>query len=285
VEIGHFFKKHQESGIAPPINLSFIFIIGICIMFFLGFFYSALITLIPIIYFNIVILIGFSYTIAYTSYYLNIVFKIRDKTSSMIMTTVLALFATYFQWVFYLYIISSENVTPLNDVSYILDLLLNPTYLIEFIIELNGTGAWEIGDLNINGAELWIIWLGEILITLGISLRIYYNFNIKPFSEKDNQWYNKTKIDTDFEFINLKKTFLEEFYKNPVVALNSLKKGNGTRQSNVYIFSSKNQNSFLISIENSIVNKKGRKEYSEVLEPCSLNKNHLIGIKEKFTIR
>jgi len=200
------------------------------------------------------------------------------------MTTILALFATYFQWVFYLYILSSENITPLNDVSYIVDLLLDPMYLIEFINELNKIGAWDIGDVTINGSELWLIWLGEALITLGISLRIYYSFDMKPFSEEDNQWYNKTKINTDFEFINLKKTFLEEFYKNPIVTLNSLKKGDGTRQSNVYVFSSKSQNMFLISIENSIVNKKGRKEYSEVLKPCFLNRNHLIEIKEKFTI-
>lgn len=100
------FKKYKESGIAPPINLVVFFLIGLCSMFLLGFLYSCLITFIPFIYFNVVVLIGFGYIIGYTSRYLNITFKIRNKTASMIMTGVLALFATYFQWVFYIYLIS-----------------------------------------------------------------------------------------------------------------------------------------------------------------------------------
>ena len=278
------FKKYQISGKAPIINLAILFLFGICIMLLLGFLYSSLITIIPIIYFNVFVLFGFSYIIAHICHYLNVTFKIRNKIASMIITAILALIATYFQWVFYLYIISSENITPFNDASYIMDLLLDTGYVIDFIIDLNKVGAWEIGSVTYSGTTLWLFWLGEVILTLGISLKVYYGFDLKPFSEKDNQWYDISKINTDFEFIHIKKNFLEDFYKNPVEALNSLKKGNGTRQSNVYIFSSKSQNTFLISIENSVVNNKGRKESFEVLEPCFLDRTHLREIKENYKV-
>lgn len=284
MEMKNILKRYEISGKAPTLNLGFIFIIGIFIMFLLGLLYSCLTTFIPIPYFNIFVLLGFSYAIAHIGYFLSNTFKIRNKVASMVITTILALFATYFQWGFFIYIISSEKITPFNDLSYIIDLLLDIRYLIDIIIELNSVGVWEIDSVIYTGTSLWLIWSGEVLLTLILSLRIYHKFALKPFSEKDNQWFHKAKILTDFEYIHLKRTFLDGFYNNPVDALMSLEKGNGIRQSNVYIFSSKSQDTFLISIENSIVNNKGRKEYTEILEPCFLNRNQLIGIKEKFTI-
>lgn len=285
METQSIFKRYEASGIVPAINVSIILLLGLCIMFFLGFLYSALTTIITIVYFNVFVLIGFSFVIAHISHFMNVTFKMRNKIASMIVTAILALLATYFQWVFYLYLISYENITPLNDISFIInDLILDPKYLIDYIIELNKVGVWEIGSVTYTGTTLWLIWLAEFILTLVISLRIYDKFKLKPFSEKDNNWFNKTRIITDFEYIDLKRTFLDRFYKNPANALSSLEKGNGIKQSNIYIFSNKSQNSFLISIENSIVNNKGRKEYSTVLEPCYLNRNHLIEIKEKFTI-
>jgi len=284
MKMENVFKKYQISGKAPVTDLSIIFLSGICIMFLLGFLYSCLTTIITIIYFNVFVLFGFSFAIAHISHFLNVTFKIRNKIAAMIITAILSLFATYFQWTFFIYVITFESITPINDLSYIIDLLLDPIYFIDFIIELNSIGAWEIDSVTYTGSSLWLIWLGEVTLTLAISLKIYHKFELKPFSEKDNQWFDKTKILTDFEFIHLKRTFLEDFYKNPAEALMSLKKGNGTRQSNVYIFSTKSQNTFLISIENSIVNKNGRKEPFNVLEPSILNRNHLTSIKEKFTL-
>jgi hypothetical protein len=261
METQQVFKKYEDSGITPVRNVGAVLLFGIFTMFLLGFLYSCLTTVITLVYFNVFVLIGFSYAIAQISHFLNVTFKIRNKTVSTIITGVLALFATYFQWVFYLYIISCENIAPISDFSFIImDLVLDTKYLIDYIIELNKVGAWEINSVTYTGTSLWIIWLGEIILTLVISLKISNNFKLKPFSEKDNQWFNKTKILTDFEFIRLKNTFLENFYKNPTKALLSLEKGNGIRQSNVYVFSCKNQEIFLISIENSIINTKGRKK-------------------------
>jgi len=196
---------------------------------------------------------------------------------------VLALFATYFQWVFYVYIISSYKITPLNDLSYLVE-LLDIRVLTNIIIELNNVGAWEIGAVTYSGTSLWLIWLGELILTLLISFKSFNRFELKPFSEKDNQWFNKDKIRTDFEFIHLKKTFLEGFHQHPVEALMALKKGSGTRQSNVYLYSSKSQDTFLISIVNSSATNKGAKENYEVLAPCFLKRHHFIELKDTFKI-
>tara|TARA_R110002073_G_scaffold8207_5_gene45817 strand:+ start:28673 stop:29533 length:861 start_codon:yes stop_codon:yes gene_type:complete len=279
------FKKYKESGVAPSLNLIAIFSISFVVMFILTFIYSLLITFIPIIYFNIVLVVGFGYVVAYCSRYLNIFFKIRNRIISIALTGIIAVSAIYLQWVFYLYIISGDNINPIDDISIIIDLIINPSLFLDILIELNHFGAWEIGSSTINGSALWFIWLGEALIILLTSLKIYSQFDIKPFSEKDNEWYKAKKVFFDFEYIHLRQTFLESFYVNPAEALASLEKGNGTRQSNVYIFSSKNKSFFLISIENSIVNSKGRKEFSEVLEPCYLDRNHLTTIKEKFAVK
>ena len=279
----NLFRKYTESKTAPFLNLVSFFFTGLIVISVLSFIYSCLITLIPTIYFNVVIVFAFGYTIAYASRYLNLLFKIRHRMMSILMTGVLSLFAVYLQWVMYLYIISND-IKPLQDFSFILELIFRPDFIFYDMNELNKVGAWEIGSTIINGTELWLIWLTEALLIISIPLRLYSLFDVLPFSEKGNQWYKKKTIITDFEYILLKQTFLESFYQNSIESLTKLDKGNGIRYSKINVFSDKNKVSFLISIENVSVDSKGQKEFSDVLEPSYIDRNYYNKLNEEFKI-
>ncbi|MFI0428327.1 hypothetical protein [Mariniflexile sp. HMF6888] len=280
---------YTESGIAKPLNITLVFLCGLISILFFSYFYSLIITYLPIIYFNFLIVIGFGFTIAFLSRIFNVVFKIRNRRKSIIITIILSLFAIYFQWVSYIFIISFDDYDffkTFKEFEYFLSILFRPDIVIENIIEISKVGLWSIGSSNlyIRGFMLWAIWLVEACIIIFVSYNIFKNFNDIPFSEKDNKWFKKEIIDFDFEHIAFKKKFVEEFLLNPFESVNQLKRGDGLRHSKISIFKSETESKNLITIDNVIVTQrgKGKKDYTKVLEYCYVDNSDLSQIKGKF---
>jgi hypothetical protein len=277
-------KKYTESGIAPPLNVAALILVAILVSLALGFAYNVLIQLISFVYVNVIIVFGFGYILGYVSRWLNLLFKIRSKKKSMLITAVIGVLAVYLQWCCFLYIYFTEDLSPIKDFESILGIISRPDLLVETMIEINQYGTWMFRDASINGTILWCIWLGEALLMIAIPLRLYLLFDVLPFSEADNRWYKKSKIDKEFEYILLRKDFLKLFAENPVEGLNSLGKPDYRRYSEVYIYSDKNRRSFLIAIDNVTVDPKGNKDYAEVLPPSQISMEKIRKIQTSFNI-
>lgn len=278
------FKKYTESGIAPPLNILGILILAVAGSFVLGFLYNILIRFISFIYINVLVVFAFGYVLAYMSRGLNILFKIRSKTKAMFITAAIAILAVYIQWACFVYIFFVEDLSPIQDFKSIVNIIIHPELLVQLMPEINEFGTWTVSKTSINGGILWWLWLGEALLLIAIPLRLYMQFEIMPFSEADNRWYKKNRIDKDFEYIHLRRDFLELFAKSPVEGLNSLGKHDYSRYSRFYIYSDKNMRSFLIEIENVKLDHKGRKDYSEILPPSHIAFDQIKQIQTSFNI-
>ena len=278
---------YKESGIAPLVNILFCFIISCFVIIPISYFYSLLIEFMPFIYFNLIIVILYGYTISLIVNMFSRFFKIRNKKKTIALTLLVGLIAIYEQWISYLYIITSEDVTLSFDIKTHFGMLLRPDYLFFEILELNKFGAWELFSILFKGSTLWLIWFLEILMTLIASYFGILNIKNPPFSENDNKWYKKHTLNSDFEPIILKKKFIEEYQKNPFIAICSLGKSNFTRYSKIYIYSSESETRNLISIENVLVteNGSGKKEYNEILAPHYIDNNYMIQLRQKFKLK
>ena len=199
---------YKESGIAAPLNTALVIFCSLITILFFSYFYSLIINYLPIIYFNIILVIVYGFIISYVSRLFNIIFKIRNRMKSIIITIILSIFAVYFQWVSYLYIISSENFSlfmVFEDLGFFFKILFRPDLVLNNILDINKVGLWSIGTsgIHLNGLFLWLIWLAEAAIIIYVSVKKYTTFNLIPFSEKNNKWFKKEVIDFDFEHIAL----------------------------------------------------------------------------------
>jgi len=278
---------YKQSTNAPIINLILSIIISSIIIFFFSYYYSLIITYLPLVYLNILLVLLFGYSIFLIGNSINRLFKIRNRKRALVSIIILSFLGFYFQWINYFYIISHEEITLfIKDWDLLSLIFLSPKAMLDYIIEINKNGAWEMFSFPIKGIILWGIWFLELLLIVLMAYFSYLKSKIDPFSDENNNWYVKNTIDVDFEQILLKKNFIDEFKEDAFKAISSLKQGYGTRYSKIYIYTSKGSKS-LISIENIIVTNQGRgnKEHTTIIEPCYIKNSLLNEIKDKYKLR
>lgn len=282
--------SYKESGTANPINIFLSITSSLIVLLFVSFFYSFIITYLPLIYFNFIVVAAYGFIIAYISRGFNTLYKIRNKKTSIYITIVVTLFAIYFQWVNYLFIISYEDIEPLlffKEIKVFSEFLFRPDLVVIDIINISKIGFWSLGfmsDVPVKGIFLWLIWLAEIAIISFFAISVFINFKTIPFSERDNKWYKKEIIDFDFEYVAFKKQFIESFLNNASESILSLKRGDGIRHSKISIFSSKGEPNSLISLDNIIVTQrgKGKKDITKVIEHYYIDNKDLELLKQSF---
>ena len=268
-------EYYKESGIANPISILLVMFCSLITILFFSYFYSLIINYLSFIYLNFIIVIIFGFIISYISRFFNIVFKIRNKKKSIIITIVLSFFALYFQWVNYLYIVSIENFSlfmVFEDLEFFFEILFRPDLVLNDIIEISKVGLWSMGTSGAtpNGVLLWLVWIAEAAAIVYISVKSFISFNLIPFSEKDNKWFKKELINFDFERIAFKKQFVENFASDPFESINQLKHGDGLRYSKIAMYTSETETKNIITIDNIIVRQrgKGKKDITNVLKLC-----------------
>jgi hypothetical protein len=231
--------------------------------------------------------IVYGYIVALLSFFFSRIFKIRNTKKAIIITLISALFAFYCQWVSFLYIISSENVTLFFEPNLYFNLFVIPFSLFEEILYLNTFGTWEIFSTVFKGNILWLIWIAEMLIIIVASYLGFSKTKKRPFSEVDHKWYQKEVFNFDFEAIKLRKNFIKTYQNNPLDAINSLEPGNGIRYSNIYVYTSESKRKMLLSIENIMVTErgKGKKDIEEILAPHYVDNNTILQLKNKFKVK
>ncbi|KJD33542.1 hypothetical protein PK35_06770 [Tamlana nanhaiensis] len=283
---------YNESGKTSNLSISLFVLSGLLLITVLGYLYASLILFIPILYFNFLITIGYAFAVSFVTRILSIAFKIRNRKKTISINIVFALFAVYIQWVSYIFLISFENnyfIQIINNFDYFLLLLIRPDLVVLDIIEISKVGLWSIGSSGVylRGLVLWLVWLVEASIIIFVAWNNFRQFEIIPFSEKDNKWFKKRVFDFDFEYIPLKKQFIDDFEKNPSEAISQLKRGNGLRHSKITLYQSETETKSIISIDNIIITQrgKGKKDITKVLKLSYIDNNYLIDLKSKFRLK
>lgn len=284
-------KKHlnfyKESGVASPFSVILSFTASSLCMIVLSYFYSLIITFLPFVYFNIILVILYGYSSSLIANAFNTLFKIRNRKKSIIIVIAVAAIAFYSQWVSYLYIISSPEVSLSIDFDYYLSIFSSPNLNLQNIIELGQIGSWEMLSITFNGFLLWSIWFCEMALILCAAYYGVSNMRNKPFSESDNTWFKRNAFDLEFEAIKLRKNFISDYERNPFEAITSLEKPDAIRYSKIYIYSSKSETKNLISIENVFMSEggKSKKEIEEIIAPHYIDTNYIIQLKQKYSVK
>jgi hypothetical protein len=164
----------------------------------LGFAYAYLITYIPLIYLNILCVLGYGLALGGTSAALVRWGKMRNPAVGMFIVLFVTLASYYFSWATWLSIIISNDEFSVSSWK----LAQNPFGLWGVLQLVNEKGAWSIGrgygatknQPTVSGILLWIFWVAEALTVLCVSSwTAWVVLTTDPFCEPCQKWCDEEK--------------------------------------------------------------------------------------------
>lgn len=246
--------------------------VGIIIAFFGGYLYTSAIHIIPVIYLNIITVLGLALLLYYTVITLGKLTHNRNKTSLFIQLFILSLIAYMVQWDFtILHAFSGEFPTP-GDFFSTFALIMNPSFFFAALKEINQSGLWGFSnDTMVTGWPLTIIWIVEGLLIIGLPLLFLKNKHLPPYSELLSKWYSKYILRQDFsgsiEYA-MKDTAIEDL---PKLLLNA-EKGAADRYSKIYIYYEEQEDNQYLTVEKISINSKNNTKKEITIENLCIPK-------------
>lgn len=267
-------NTYEHSGKFSLPGVLIAFGLGVLTAIVMAFIYNFLIVLIPIIYLNFFITVGFGVAIGYSVKYFSRFGKIRNKTYIISLAAAVGFVAFYFQWIAYFVFLSYDDLS-FEAYSDHLSIIFNPLYLASLIIELNVVGSWSIFGLMFNGMPLWLIWISEAAIIIGMPVLIMKKHPVKPYSELLQKWYNQYKLNYQFERISMVNQFKEDLGKDVENTVNNLSYGESNRYSEVMIYFLEDEEQQYLSVNTIYIEDqgKGKKKSTPVVHLIKVNTN------------
>ncbi len=240
------------------------YLFGFLTALIFGFLYNILITIIPIVYFQVFITLVVSASLGIICRILIRFSDNRNKKSQMKHAVFVGFFANFFQLSAYV-ITTYNNALPSFEV-YISQLFyfISPINLFSALYEINQVGTWYIASVPFNGVLLTIIWIIEFLLIMAGPILAIYISKGYPYSELQKTWYKRYVLFKDFETIAASDSFVFEFAKNPKFNIDNLQKGTGNRHTKIHVYFLKNEEYQYLTFEKVYVSKNGRGEEKKV---------------------
>ena len=164
----------------------------------LGFVYAYLIMYVPLIYLNILCVIGYALVLGASAGYLVKLGKMRNPAVGMCIALVVTLASYYFSWAVWLSIVVSGDEFSVSSWT----LARNPLGMWGVLQLVNERGAWSIGRgygpsknaETVSGVLLWVFWAAEALtVVIGSMVTALGALTIDPFCEPCNVWCEEEK--------------------------------------------------------------------------------------------
>jgi len=274
--------KYQPASSSNPINIGLTFIICLILSVFYGWLYS-LTTLIPIIYFNWIITIGFGFVMAISLQIIAKLLKIRERKLRIYLIVFSLIIAYYSHWVTYILYLGLQKFPNFFE---FFNYWIYPHYFFSNISELNNIGAWSIGvsGLFVKGYILTIIWILEALIIFFIGITYIKKFPENPFSEMLNKWYPKYPLDYSFAAIYSKNKIISDLEESGIDIIFNMDKGLANKYTSISIFYLKGENKQYLSIDtiNIGTNNNSQKKSTVILEPFEIKTFEANSLISKF---
>lgn len=251
---------------------------------FLGYAYSVITTLIPLVYINFLITIGFGLALAFVVRIAVRLSHNRNKKSHYILAFVISLMAVVFQWATYILYAVNGEIPSISDYLSNVYWIVLPQVFFPTIIEINEIGMWSILGVTLNGVALSFIWVLEAIVIMALPIIAVYKTKVYPYSELNAKWYPKYTLNQDFESVGGVSSFLNYLTVDPTSAIEDLGRGMGYRYSKVHVFYHINENKQYLSLEKVFIEKRGAgKRTSEiVINNLEIDRNTAQEILEKF---
>ncbi len=279
-------KIYKHSGESNLMGFLLALGLGILLAVFSGFIYNLLIIVIPIIYVNLLLTIGFGAALGYGNKFFSRFGKIRNKSHLLILAGMIGFVGFVFQWIaYFVFLISGKFSFQAYQNNF--DLFYNPLNLFDMVLELNKVGSWAMFGITFTGFPLWFIWALEALLIIGIPILITYKHPIIPFSENLNKWYPKYIVKNQFSHISAQNQFRKNLIENVLETINNLSYGDAFRYSKVSIFYLKNEQLHYLSIDNIFVENKGKGKQSKtsVIHLLKIDTAIAHSIMDKFKVK
>ena len=183
-------KFYRHSGKAPITGLILIGLAGFIAVPILGLIYGVLIRVIPFIYINAFLVIGYTFAVGFILSNAAKYGKVRNMYLVGLAAFFFGVLADYVGWVAWL-------ATIVGDPFFLVEFFF-PWDILYFITVIAEEGAWTLSGTTPTGMFLYIVWLIEACIVIGGSVYVTLDALAKvPFCEESNAWAEKrTQIGT-----------------------------------------------------------------------------------------
>ena len=198
-------QYYTPSGKTSP--MAFLLWIGAALVALpiLALIYSYAIWYIPFPYINFIITAGFGMLIGVVMSFLVIrIGKVRSGMWAFIFTLFGALTALYIHWAVWVDLVINISGTMGTDslgiatsnikMGQVINLILQPSALLEIMKEINEVGVWGIKGGTVKGGFLTFIWIIELLLATGVAVLTGIGQASKPFCELENKWFEETDL-------------------------------------------------------------------------------------------
>ena len=254
-------NKYTPQGYASPSAILITLVIGILSAFILPLIYIILGRLIPNIWFIAIIALLLGISLGFCIDFGVKLGKLRNKKIVVSIAIFCGLLAFYVQWVFFDALIYSAKGFTFNLTSADLKILASdffflfthPHILFQEIVNLNAVGSFQIKSMGtVSGLVLWLIWAGEFIVIIGGIIFTVFNGQVsKPYSEINDQWMKKRKIQNRIPLVHDKNLILNELNnKNFAVLSDDPSLINEQNYSEVFVYESTGDPVKYISILN-----------------------------------
>lgn len=216
---------------------------------FLGYVYNLLIVIIPFVYLNFFITAGFGLALGYCAKFIARFSRCRNVKATLVFAFVAGMLGYYFQWVGYFSYLANSTLS-FEAYLYHVDLIFYPTYVADFIGELNRVGAWEFFHVPFKGFALTIVWILEFGMIVCLCLFIVYKHPVVPYSELLQQLYRKQALNYQFASVTSMNNFRENMAQDVVATIVSQGYGTANRYAQVSIFYLKDEAHQYLSVDN-----------------------------------
>ncbi|MCW5906863.1 MAG: hypothetical protein KIS94_03310 [Chitinophagales bacterium] len=260
---------YKPSGIAPVNSILTLAIGGGIAAVALSIVYIALQWFIPIIYLNLLITVGFGFGLYLALAYLVKLGKIRNQGIAAGVALFAALVGMYSQWALFISLMErvDGNVLYFVKTSFSLDnymaVFTDPLRLFSEAKILNDIGTFSIKSATVSGIVLWMVWIIEAAMIIGIPVYFTYIHAGNPFSEKNNTWMDESTFDVKLKYIEDTAAFKSAVESGDYAVINNLV-GNEAqdRFSSITGYRSEGDENMFLTFTNHLIttNKKGEAE-------------------------
>ncbi len=265
---------YRHSGKAPAVGVLGMFVAGIVTAVGGAFLYIHLIELIPLIYFNFLIMIAYGALIGGAVALACKMGKVRNGLVCTLTGLIVACLALYVEWSYFLAIKLPEvQGESQGTMELFRHFLTNPGDSWDMMNAFNAVGLWTIKTSVVKGVFLWVVWaleaVGIVVAAVAVS-RLYAD---EPYSETDNRWMDEENFDAHLAAVAEPKSFsaaLERGDYTPLFGLGVSSAGESFSRVRLYT-SPGDADAWLTVIGVKMVQKKKGKDPEEVKEDiCKL---------------
>lgn len=273
-------KFYRHSGKAPVLGLILIGLAGFIAVPILGLIYGVLIRVIPFIYINAFLVLGYAFAVGFLLSSAAKYGKVRNMFLLGLAAFFFGVLADYVGWVAWLAVMAGD---PFFLVEFFF-----PADILYFITVVAEEGAWTLSGTTPTGGFLYFIWFIEACVVIGGSTYFTLDMLSKiPFCEDSNAWAEKRTQIGAFTPIADPAQFKQAVSQGNFSAFNGLKLSpeNERRFTTLEVYECEQCRNFHVLNVNDVtitVNRKGKAEFKtkRVLSNLLLSPFQLASLKK-----